>query len=78
MTGAPAKCAFYLLSRSTRYVAIRAGWLPASGAPFLGEMSDDGWHALRRGGAAESFRAEMPADLWTDLRGEDLLDRRAP
>jgi hypothetical protein len=26
MTGAPAKYAFYLSSRSTRYVAIRAGW----------------------------------------------------
>ena len=26
MTGAPAKYAFYLSSRSTRYVAVRAGW----------------------------------------------------
>jgi D-threo-aldose 1-dehydrogenase len=27
---------------------------------------------------AESFRAGIPADLWADLRGEDLLDHRAP
>jgi len=27
---------------------------------------------------AESLRAAIPADMWADLRGEDLLDHRAP
>jgi D-threo-aldose 1-dehydrogenase len=27
---------------------------------------------------AESFRAEIPAQVWADLRGEGLLDQRAP
>ncbi len=29
-------------------------------------------------GNAESFQAEIPAGLWADLRGESLLDHRAP
>jgi hypothetical protein len=27
---------------------------------------------------AESVRAEIPAQVWADLRGEGLLDQRAP